>query len=422
MSLIPDPPFREYDSFPAEWRRATLADVATLSRRIFQPNNGDTLLPYVGLEHISPGNPRLSNWGSSADVQSSKNWFVPGQVLYGKLRPYLDKAVLPDFEGVCSTDILVLDPTDISTAEFLVYLLHTPDFVGHAIATTGGVNLPRTNWTSLADFVFPLPPLPEQRRIAAVLNAIQDAIAAQEDVIAAARAFKRSLMQRLFTYGPGREPAPTKETEIGEIPAYWGVERLKSLVRKKITDGTHVTPTYVQDGIPFLRISDIKADRIDWTSVKYISVEEHHELSKRCRPEPGDILLSKNGTVGRTKVVDWGQEFSIFVSLCLIKPDERIIDSHYLANYISSNGMPQVIERGKKMTVTNLHLVEINELQIPLPALDEQRAVSEAIHSIDAKIAAEEDRKTALAALFKSMLHQLMTGQIRLLSDEGLSL
>ncbi len=72
----------------------------------------------------------------------------------------------------------------------------------------------------------PLPPLPEQRRIAAVLNAIQEAIAAQEDVIAAARQLKRSLMQRLFTVGPYREPAETQETEIGEIPAHWEVVEL----------------------------------------------------------------------------------------------------------------------------------------------------------------------------------------------------
>ena len=70
-----------------------------------------------------------------------------------------------------------------------------------------------------------LPPLPEQRRIAAVLNTIQDAIAAQEDVIAAAKEFKRSLMHRLFTVGPGREPAPTKETLFGDVPAHWESDR-----------------------------------------------------------------------------------------------------------------------------------------------------------------------------------------------------
>ena len=86
--------------------------------------------------------------------------------------------------------------------------------------TTGIRNLMFADYQGI---VVPLPPLPEQRRIAAVLNAIQDAIAAQVDVIAAARACKRSLMQRLFTYGPGREPVATKETEIGEIPVHWEV-------------------------------------------------------------------------------------------------------------------------------------------------------------------------------------------------------
>jgi type I restriction enzyme S subunit len=83
----------------------------------------------------------------------------------------------------------------------------------------------------LANEVIPLPPLPEQRRIAHVLSTIQRAIAAQEDLIAAARETKRSLMQRLFTYGPGPEPAPTKETEIGEIPEHWEVVQLKEVLQ-----------------------------------------------------------------------------------------------------------------------------------------------------------------------------------------------
>jgi type I restriction enzyme S subunit len=251
-----------------------------------------------------------------------------------------------------------------------------------------------------------------------VLNAIQEDIAAQEDIIAEARAFKRSLMQRLFTYGPGPQPAETCETEIGEIPAHWDLVRLEELCHK-ITDGAHHTPTYVDEGVPFLRVTDIKSEKIDWSEVKYIPREEHEELIRRCNPEKGDVLLSKNGTIGRTKVIDWDEEFSVFVSLCLLKPKHDLLNNVLLADFLASNGLPQIMERGKKMTVTNLHLVEIRELLIPLPPMDEQEEIALMLSDAEDKIAAEEDRKAALQDVFKSTLHQLMTGQIRLLSDEG---
>jgi type I restriction enzyme S subunit len=425
MSLMPAPPFTEYDSLPAEWRMATLADVATLSRRIFQPNNDDILLPYVGLEHISPGNPRLSNWGSSVDVQSSKNWFVAGQVLYGKLRPYLDKAVIAEFEGVCSTDILVIDATDVATAAFLVYLLHTPNFVAHAIATTGGVNLPRTNWASLTDFVFPLPPLPEQRRIAAVLNAIQDAIASQEDVIAAARAFKRSLMQRLFIYGPGWEPAPTKETEISEIPAHWEVVPIADICTL-MQYGTSQRCDTRPEGVPVLRIPNVDNGAVDLTDLKYAEFSqrdtEHLQLHR------GDLLFVRtNGrreNAGRCAVYEGSPERALFASY-LIRvrfPHESVAPQFVQAFASMQAGARQLSGRAIETAdgKFNINTETIRTTVVPLPGIDEQETVVAQIRAADAKIAAEEDRKTALAALFKSMLHQLMTGQMRLLTDEGL--
>lgn len=163
-----------------------------------------------------------------------------------------------------------------------------------------------------------------------------------------------------------------KETEIGLIPDDWEVVKLKELTNK-ITDGAHRTPTYVERGIPFLRATDIKKSSIDWNKTKYIPIEEHLKLIKRCKPKRGDVLLSKNGTIGLTRVIDWEREFSIFVSLCLIKPKSDLIDNHYLSYYLSSEGMKQIRLRGKRMTVTNLHLVEIKELLIPLPPLPEQK-------------------------------------------------
>ena len=189
----------EVGEIPVGWELTPLHAVLELHRESYLPAPG-TVVPYVGLEHIISGNPRLYQYGSSDEVKSGKTYFYPEQILFGKLRPYLDKCVLVDFEGICSTDILVFESLrDLTIPEFIVFLLHTDRFVKLATDTMTGVNHPRTHWSSLQNFVFPLPPLAEQHRIANTLIAIDDKIAAEEDRRSALQEFFRSMLQQLMT-------------------------------------------------------------------------------------------------------------------------------------------------------------------------------------------------------------------------------
>jgi Restriction endonuclease S subunits len=120
-------------------------------------------------------------------------------------------------------------------------------------------------------------------------------------------------------------------------------------------------------------VSDISQSNPD---KKYISKTEHEELKKRCSPQIGDILYSKNGTIGIAKLVDWNYEFSIFVSLALLQPKKQLIDSKFLELTMNSeNIQAQARNHSKTGTVTNLHLVEIKRFSIPLPSLEIQRNV-----------------------------------------------
>lgn len=169
---------------------------------------------------------------------------------------------------------------------------------------------------------------------------------------------------------------------LGEVPEHWEVKRLKFLTNK-IVDGAHFTPTYVNEGVPFLRVTDIQEKNIDMEKIKYIPLEEHQELIKRCNPQKGDLLLSKNGTIGISKKIDWNWEFSIFVSLCLIKFNS-LISSNYAKYFFDSNSLQeQIFGLIKKNTVINLHLDKIENFWFVLPSLKEQTAIT---HYLDTKL------------------------------------
>lgn len=130
----------ELGILPEAWEVVRLGDVAETRKETVDPRNGK--YRYVGLEHIDPGVPQLKRFGYSDEVRSAKSKFYSGDILYGKLRPYRDKCVLIDFEGISSTDIIVITTNNSITNTFLSYFLHANEFREYAAKTMTGVNHP----------------------------------------------------------------------------------------------------------------------------------------------------------------------------------------------------------------------------------------------------------------------------------------
>ncbi|WP_171039683.1 restriction endonuclease subunit S [Streptococcus pseudopneumoniae] len=170
-----------------------------------------------------------------------------------------------------------------------------------------------------------------------------------------------------------------------DIPENWEWVRLENITRL-INDGTHSTPHYTETGIPFLSVRDISSGTLDFSNTKYISVEEHAILSKRTKPEMNDILLSKVGTTGIPVKVDTDKEFSIFVSLALLKFTSSI-DVDFMVHLIKS---PVIFKQSKLGTRgvgnKNLVLQTIKNFLFPLPPLSEQQRIVEAIESALEKV------------------------------------
>ena len=154
---------------------------------------------YVGLEHVASGRFVRDGQGTADDVRSAKYAFRPGDVLYGKLRPYLDKAVLASDAGICTTELLVLRPKEGVDPRFVVGAVHAPGFVQHAVAGMTGVQHPRTSWRHVGDFELPRFTSEERERIAIVISAIDRKADLSRRKSAVLDALLKSLLDKLMT-------------------------------------------------------------------------------------------------------------------------------------------------------------------------------------------------------------------------------
>ena len=169
---------------------------------------------------------------------------------------------------------------------------------------------------------------------------------------------------------------------LGQVPEHWISARLKYYTNQ-IVDGAHFTPTYSESGVPFLRVTDIHNEEIDIENIKYIPEYEHRDLMKRCKPEKGDLLLSKNGTIGVPKLINWDWEFSIFVSLCLIKFKKNLKAEFTEYFFKSYEIQEQIFGLIKKSTVINLHLDKIQNFWFSIPPIEEQLEI---VNYLDRKL------------------------------------
>jgi len=188
----------EIGEIPEEWSLVKLGDVANESKERFVPN-GNEIYTYVGLEHMESGINRILRTGLSSDVTSSKTVFKVGDTLFGKLRPYLKKVALSDIFGVCSTDILAIRPSKHVDPYFLCAVLSSDSAIFHSIESSAGTKMPRTSWKEMSKFKVLLPKIIEQKKIAAILKSLDEALQAEQAKLQHTIKVKKGLMQDLLT-------------------------------------------------------------------------------------------------------------------------------------------------------------------------------------------------------------------------------
>jgi type I restriction enzyme S subunit len=278
----------------------------------------------------------------------------------------------------------------------------------------------------IANTLIPLPPKPEQQKIAFVLDKIQNAIEKTEQVIKALKELKKSLMKHLFTYGPVSlkevKKVKLRETEIGEIPEKWDVVRLGELLDRNIIKIQFGFPCGRWNdkgiGIPQLRPFNITDDgNINLCTLKYIETDRN--ISSYIL-EKGDIIFNNTNSeelVGKTAYWDYDNgKFVLSNHMTIIRViDKEKLCASFLAEYLHKkwvDGFYKTICR-RHVNQSSISLARLCNVKVIFPPLPTQQKIASILSVVDERIEKEETKKKVLEELFKSMLHNLMTGKIR---------
>lgn len=349
-----------------------------------------------------------------------------GDVLYSTVRPYLHNICIIDKtfskEPIASTAFCVMSvKPEVIINKFLFYWLLTPEFDKYANGDPSkGTLYPAIGEKDLLAGVIPIPPLEEQAEIVEkvdeAFNALSNLEAAQsayssnlealkskiidagiqgklteqlpedgnaEDLYAAIQEEKARLSKEKKIKKSKTLPEITEEEIPFEIPDNWKWVRLVDLC-KQVTDGAHKTPHYTEKGIPFLSVKDISSGFMDFSDTKFISTEEHEQLVKRCKPEKSDILFCRIGTLGKAIEIDTDIQFSIFVSLGLIKPIETRI-TRYLVYVLNSGYGYEWIKQhkaGDSMHAAKINLDMLRTFPVPIPPIKEMKRIVDKVNML----------------------------------------
>ena len=260
-----------------------------------------------------------------------------------------------------------------------------------------------------------LPSHTEQNRIAQVLSTVQQAIEQQERLIRTTTELKQALMQKLFTEGLRGEAQ--KETEIGLVPESWEVKKIGDL-NLDIGDGNYAAKyprnsEFISEGVAFLRAVNMKAGRLEWKDMRFISPALHETLRKGHVKE-NDVILVTRGSIGQVAFAT--TDFigaNMNAQLVRINGEEKV-DGHYLYfALLHEERQNQLQSLTTGTALQQLPIGKLKSVQIPVPSLTEQQEIGRALALVETK---EQDilkKRNTLQELFRTLLHELMTGKVR---------
>jgi type I restriction enzyme, S subunit len=290
------------------------------------------------------------------------------------------------------------DPRVLS-ARYLSRLIATPAYQRRIQQAQVGGTRQALTFSQIADFEIPLPPMTEQRRIAEVLDRAEALRAKRRAVLAQLDTLTQSIFLDLFG-NPRENRSRCKMVPLGELCV-------------KLVDGTHKTPSYTASGVPFITVKNMATGALKFENTKFISEDEYALLTRHVRPERGDILVSKDGTIGVACPVETDRDFSIFVSVALLKIKHDIVDQIFLTGQFRTDWIQSQIRAGTKgIAIRHLHLNDFKKLRVLLPALSLQKEFVRRVVAVEKVKTNHRAWLDKMDAMFAVLQHRAFRGEL----------
>lgn len=439
------------EQLPQGWAVAMISDVVEPRTGKADPQDRPDGL-FIGMEQVEAHSMRLLGTVPFRSMKSAGNVFLPQDVIYGRLRSYLNKVYQPDFAGMCSGEFIVLPESMAIHGRFLKYRLNAGDFVRFASHINTG-DRPRVDFDQIKVFSLWLPPLVEQSRIADVLDELfsdlDAGIAALERVREKMRLYRASilkaavegalttewrtqhphtepateLLKRILTDRRRRweddqlakfkakgqeppenwkakykEPASPDTTNLRPVPEEWCWATVNLAFR--IIDYRGRTPPFSLSGIPHLRSSNVKQGHVIWKNLAYVSSETYNRYMTRGLPLEGDILFTTEAPLGEVALVPTDRKFSLAQRMMILRPGSCLLLPRFLLIQLMSVEFQAAITgKGTGTTVTGVSSRNFRDVPLRVPPIAEQEAI---VDTVEDQLSVIDHLETDLDAKLKS--------------------
>ncbi len=409
---------------PAHWEVKRLKYVAPVRVTKLESKREDAI--YVGLEHIESWTGRLLLEDQPDAVDSDVTEFKDGDVLFGKLRPYLAKVARPGFDGVCSGELLPIRPLGRSMQSYLMYALLNAEYIHWISSRAYGTKMPRVSPEQLATSSVSLPPPPEQRAIAEFLDRqtarIDGLVAKMERLVELLGEKRTALITRAVT--KGLDPTvPMKDSGVewlGEIPAHWEVKRLKYLaavqlsnVDKKSVEG--------EEPVELCNYTDVYYNEMITRDMDFMHASATKEQIQRFSLRAGDVLITKDSEswddiAVPAVVCDDMPDVLCGYHLAQIRPGHGCVGGFLARAFAAVGPRDQFRLSANGITRFGLGSDAIRTALFPVPPVPEQRAIAEFLDrqtaKIDALVAKVREAIERLKEYRTALISAAVTGKI----------
>jgi type I restriction enzyme S subunit len=418
---------------PAGWEVRPLGEVVRPMRPRIKPSEKPGLA-FIGMENIEAHTMKLLGTVPARTMKSSAVHFQADDVLYGRLRPYLNKVYRSDFEGLCSAEFIVFPKTQGIESRYLQYFLNSPAFVSYSSHLNTG-DRPRVDFDQLAPYPFPLAPYNQQqiivaeiekqfsrldeavaslRRVKANLKRYKGAVlkAAAEgklteewrkqhpDVEPASKLLERILAERRAKWsgkGKYKEPVDPDTNNLGSIPNSWSWAVLEQLC-PRFVDSAHRTPRYGQIGIPALGPRDVVAGKLNLKEARRVDDAEYAIQTERHVPEAGDIVYSRELSLGWGAIIPPDVRVCLSQGMCLFRPHEALHPRYFIVVLNGPHGRHQAELAATGSAHPHVNLGDIKRYSIPLPPSREQEEI---VGEVERRLSVIEELEAAVESNLK---------------------